>query len=157
MLWLDVLHHSSHVVVRNMVQQQTWWNISVELPSEPEKKKYLPSALLVHCLHPVWICLHNAAKKVNIIKGTLNLITEISQLIRCSPNHSVILTDIKEKFSAEAPAWFKAFLSNIGSPHRLYRVYPGESVLPPTSKINSAIPWLVSLSPCFRSFRCRYS
>ena len=61
-----------------------------------------PAALRVHCLaHCLNLCLQDAAKKCKPIRDALDLVMELSKLIRYSPKRTHIFQQCKQELSPE--------------------------------------------------------
>ena len=63
-----------------------------------------PSAIRVHCLaHCTNLCLQTMGRKVNVIRDALDLVMEVSQLIRYSPKRSHLFKSLQSQLSPSAP------------------------------------------------------
>ena len=63
-----------------------------------------PTAIFVHCLaHCTNLCLHKVGSQVLCVRDSLNLVMELSQLIRFSPKRSSLFAALQAQVSPSAP------------------------------------------------------
>ena len=64
-----------------------------------------PSAIRVHCLaHCTNLCLQTVGRNINLIRDALDLVMEVSQLIRYSPKRSTLFASMQSQLTPGAPS-----------------------------------------------------
>ena len=68
-------------------------------------QKEFPSALYVHCLaHCTNLCLQSVGRQCIPIRDALDLVMELSQLIRYSPKRSTLFENLQSQLSPQSPS-----------------------------------------------------
>ena len=65
----------------------------------------IPSAIYVHCLaHCTNLCLQTVGRQCIPVRDALDLVMELSQLIRYSPKRAALFTDLQRQLAPQAPS-----------------------------------------------------
>lgn len=68
-------------------------------------QKEFPSALYVHCLaHCTNLCLQSVGRQCIPVRDALDLVMELSQLIRYSPKRSTLFQNLQSQLSPQSPS-----------------------------------------------------